>query len=513
MSTDYTIWLGDTSSLINHLKIQDKIYNTPAPDLRRMVMEAQQHALRSAVFSEDGESREDEDEFGEHSHMVTRINDVAVVNVSGNLVSKDSWVNSFFGLVSYNEIRNAVFSALDHADVNSILINSDTPGGSASGISELSDFLSKVNSQGKPIYSYTATEMLSGGYWLSSVGRRIFAGKVASIGSIGVISVHLSMLDAMRKAGVEPTVIRKGEFKALGNPYEKLGEKARVSIESQMGKIYDIFLDVVSEARGMSIPSLIESAAEGRVFIGEDAVTVGLVDNIASFDDTVLEVSDRTKKSNSSSITNNYSTEAGVDIMSKKKVLTEAAVGAIASGVPEQTVLEDENLMTPVEGEEADSEVSNTPEGKEGSDDAEGTPAAKVEETPNKDDKDGTSMSLNSMVEKLTDLAVTVADLKSQKAALETALETSKSLEDSMRKIVVDATNRMQITLGGTLDKMEGLSSELVVRQHHRVLSQFNSKYKVGALAETPTEEDLGVKATERSNLPPVAKKKGMTLS
>lgn len=510
MSTDYTIWLGDTSSLISHIKIQDKIYATPAAELRKLSMEAQQEALRAAVFSGDEEDKGDR-EFGESSYMVTRIEDVAVVNISGQLVSRDAWYNSLFGLVSYNEIRNAVFSALDNDDVSSVLLNSDTPGGAASGISELSDFMSKVDKQGKPIFSYTATEMLSGGYWLSSVGREIFAGKVASIGSIGVISVHLSMLDAMRRAGVEPTVIRKGEFKALGNPYEKLGDKARASIESQMGKIYDIFLDVVSESRGMSIPSLIENAAEGRVFIGQDAVDVGLVDRIASFDDTILEVSDRAKKSNSSSIVNNYSTEAGVDNMSKKKVLTEAAVGAIASGVPEKTVLEDKTLVPEVKEEEAELEVSETPDGAEdlgGESDKTVQGAQKVDEA----ESGKAPSSLDGMVAKLTDLAVEVATLKSEKSTLEASLETSKSLEDSMRKIVIDATNRMQISLGGVVDKMEGLSSELVVRQHFRVLSQFNSKYKVGALAETPAESDLGTKLN-KDNSPPVAKKKGMTLS
>ncbi len=510
---DHMLWLGDTTSLLSHLKVCEKIHATSALDLKSLSKTSHQVAVKNALFDHGQDEKEESPEFGDFDYMVSRVGNVAIIDISGKLVDRDRYYNRYFGIVSYNEIRGAIFSAMDNTDVEAILLNSNTPGGSASGISELSDFMSKVNSQVKPIYSYTATSMLSGGYWLGSMGREIFAGKVASVGSIGVITVHLSYADMLKSSGVEATVIRKGEFKALGTPYEKLGDKAKASIESQMDTIYDVFLDVVAESRGMSIPSLKETAAEGRVFIGQEAVNVGLVDEIASFDDTVIAVSEKAKRSNSSSIVNNFSTtETGVDDMNTR-VLTEAGVDAIASGVPAKQAEVDENLTTETSETTETTETSET-SAKEvsveevASTETEDKAAAEAETS---ETKGAEGVLINRLFTQVTTLAQELATAKAENSTMETKLAASTSLDESMRKVVVEATNRMQVPMGGAIAKMDGLSSELVLQQYHRVLSHFNSRFKVGAKASV--NDDQGAEASSQNDQSNSMAKKGkMTL-
>ncbi|RLA59378.1 MAG: signal peptide peptidase SppA, partial [Epsilonproteobacteria bacterium] len=266
-------WLGDEVSLSIHAAQENKVAGTATAELQDM-------CIRATTEYAD----QDEEDFGEFSYMVSRAGNLAIVTISGSLTSTDRSYNRYMGMVSYNEIRNAVFSAMEADGIQGIVLNMDTPGGSASGVDELGEFLSEVDSKVMPIYTYAGTTMASGGYWLGSVGREIYASKLATIGSIGVITVHVSYAKMYKDIGLEITVLRAGEFKALGSPYENLDDKARAQLESQMNSIYDVFLETVADNRGTSVIALKETAAEGRIFIGADAVTVGLVDNITSYD-------------------------------------------------------------------------------------------------------------------------------------------------------------------------------------------------------------------------------------
>ena len=162
--------------------------------------------------------------------------------------------------------------------------------------------------------------------------------------------------------GIEVTVLRAGEFKALGSPYEKLDEKARAQIESQMNAIYDVFLETVAENRGTSVSALKATAAEGRVFVGADAVTVGLVDSVASFDAAMSAISKKVRASSSRSLNPSNSTHIGDIPMAKKRVLTEAATAAIASGAPEAEVVTQPGMTVEVDddGQGAPAETAAT---------------------------------------------------------------------------------------------------------------------------------------------------------
>lgn len=480
-----SFWLGDENSAYSFLQSESRHDLTPMKDLRQMSLEA------VTELGEDGD-------FGEFSYMASKVGNLAVVNISGSLTSRNRPYNRYMGVVSYDEIRNAVFAAVDDPEVRGIVLNMDTPGGQASGVSELSDFLSEVNEGIKPIYTYAGTTMASGGYWLGSVGREIYASKLATVGSIGVITVHASYEKQLKDEGIEVTVLRAGEFKALGSPYEKLDDKARSQIESQMNTIYDVFLQTVAENRGTSVKALKETAAEGRVFVGNESVTVGLVDHITSFDAAIASISKKVNSSdNRSPLRILTETNTGtIDMPGKKKVLTEAGLAAIESGVPEAEVYDDPKMaVEATEEESTEGEESTASEAEEGAAEGEGEAETEASNTgahaANID-----SSSSDKMFDKIMSLTEALALTKAELSITKNSLESARSTETSLVAVAVHAIRKMQVSLGGTPMKLADVDAATVLAQYERTQTQFNQRFKVGPSAKVPEGDDFEANAS-----------------
>ena len=346
------LWLGTQQSHWEHLTTELNISKLTPSEKLHMSLEHRKLMLRyDDDWGEDNPHRE----FGRQSHMMSRQGTLAVIHISGELTSTDSWINEFFGRVSYADIRRCVVKAVDTEDITGIVLDMDTPGGSACGIMELSDFLKEIDASTKPIYTYTGTAMCSGGYWLGCVGRKIYASPMATVGSIGVIMAHQSYARMVADMGIDATVFRSGEFKALGHPLEPLDEKATKHLQASLDKTYDTFLEHVAENRGMSVKTLRNTAAEGLVFPGSEAIDVGLVDELAYFDKALAEISQEISDQSESTTTN------GTNPMNKK-VITKKAQAALASGVAEAQVLADADLTSESASEatEATEETAGT---------------------------------------------------------------------------------------------------------------------------------------------------------
>jgi ClpP class serine protease len=137
----------------------------------------EKQALQAAdVYSYD----EDDDErpFNDQAYMMDLVGDVAVIHVNGQLTNEASYWNRYYGVVAYDEIRNSLVEAINHEGANSILLDIDSPGGAVTGISEMSNFIKQVDSQHLPVYTATGGQMASGGYWLGSIGRKVYASEL-----------------------------------------------------------------------------------------------------------------------------------------------------------------------------------------------------------------------------------------------------------------------------------------------------------------------------------------------
>lgn len=468
------IWYGDDQSMLHT--------RTALDQMRQASAEPKLYA---------GDEDDDTPDFPDYNYMLTRHQDVAVLSISGSMVSKESWYNRYFGLVSYQEVRNAAIVA-GEAGVRALLLDVDTNGGSAEGIGELSDFLKEFDKT-IPIYTYSGTKMLSAGYWIGAIGRKIYSSAMTLQGSIGVVSAHFSYARQLQMAGIDVTMFRAGEFKALGSPYEKLDDKAKADIEARMGKFYDLFLNHVSSERGIAIPALIENAAEGRVFMGADAIKAGLVDEITTFDKAIAAVMGEVGHRRPAISVPPQQT-IGMDAMKRK--LSDKGLAAVASGMDEKLALADPALSEEVKVKTAEELAAEEAATKLAAPEAPALEDKKPAEEPTAPAKPAEAGLSDAALDKIISLSGELAESKAETKRLQASEQERSAHMSTLMKICGDAINRMELPLGRSATSFTGMSAETLINTYHRTLSDFNSKMKIGAQAEVPGDADLGTTKT-----------------
>jgi len=106
---------------------------------------------------------------------------LGLVEIKGVLTNEDNWWNSYEGLVSYNEIRDAVNTAAALPEVKEILVDISSPGGSVNGVLDAVEAISNANAL-KPLTVYSDSVMTSGGYWLAAPAAEKYISPIATAG-------------------------------------------------------------------------------------------------------------------------------------------------------------------------------------------------------------------------------------------------------------------------------------------------------------------------------------------
>ena len=212
---------------------------------------------------------------------------VAVIYADGvimNDLAEDNGLGG--GAVTPARLRKALRKALDDARVKAIVLRVDSPGGSASASDEIWKMFREAD-RTKPVTVSMGRMAASGGNYIACAGRDISADEATLTGSIGVVGGKLVLKELMDKIGVSIQEIRRGKSAALFSLTQPFDPDDRALVLKQMEEIYARFTDCVKSARGGKIAN-IDDVAQGRLFTGPDALQAGLVDRIASLDQTVL---------------------------------------------------------------------------------------------------------------------------------------------------------------------------------------------------------------------------------
>ena len=235
----------------------------------------------------------DDDEENDGSYILQMQDGVGVIEIRGMLTNINTPWNRYFGVLAYDEIRNATIQALEEG-AGSLMYLISSPGGRVSGMNSAAELMSSVP---VPTMSYTDDSMHSAAYFLGSQSDSVYAGDFASVGSIGVIATLMDYSEAMKKNGVKAVRFRSGDLKQAGNPMFKLSDKEHKYLQEQVDLYAQKFFNIVSEARGIPLPMLENlDITSGRTFIGAQTQQVGLVDGILSFDQAFAKISDLAKK-------------------------------------------------------------------------------------------------------------------------------------------------------------------------------------------------------------------------
>ncbi|MCP3943233.1 MAG: S49 family peptidase [Desulfobacteraceae bacterium] len=179
---------------------------------------------------------------------------------------------------SYDRIRAQIDAAVNDRGVKAIVLKIFSPGGLVTGCKELADFIFDAGKK-KHIYAYADGLICSAAYWLGSAADHIAAPITASVGSIGVRTVHVDWSKWNENAGLNFTHLAAGSYKTMGNEDEPLSKEAKGYIQARIDQIYTIFVDSVARNRGVDTKKAL-SMADGKVFLAEEALEKGLIDKI-----------------------------------------------------------------------------------------------------------------------------------------------------------------------------------------------------------------------------------------
>ena len=211
-------------------------------------------------------------------------NGVATIPVQGELVNRGSYLNSISGLTSYEALNAALAAAGQDSRVRGVMLDIDSPGGEAAGAMETAAAV-RALSQKKPVVAYVNGMAASAAYAIAAGAPTIVAAPSATLGSIGVVWLHLDRSQALDGDGVKPTLIHAGAFKVDGNSLSPLDPRAG-AVQAQIDDVYDLFTASVGRHR----PALGQAGARktnAAVYFGRRAVDAGLADRIGSIDDVM----------------------------------------------------------------------------------------------------------------------------------------------------------------------------------------------------------------------------------
>ncbi len=219
------------------------------------------------------------------------VGNVGIIDVKGVLDKDLSWFSWFMGDSTYESIQDQLREALVRDEVTKVLLLCDTPGGNVNGIDETRQLIKAVNKK-KPVFAHASGLVCSAGYALASAARKISITEMTEAGSIGVVLTHIDQSAYDKERGIKVTEITAGEFKRMGSAHKPLDKAAMEYLQALVDKHMSVFKAWVQEARGFTEDQL-NAVANGALFIGSDALDLGLVDRIATYDDVLSSMLDK----------------------------------------------------------------------------------------------------------------------------------------------------------------------------------------------------------------------------
>lgn len=214
---------------------------------------------------------------------------VAVIYIKGVITTQEV-SGGFFssGTAGIQRVLDALRRAEEDPTIKAVVLRIDSPGGSAAASQEISAQVERVKRAGKKVVVSMGDIAASGAYWVAAGADRIFADPATITGSIGVLIETFQMTGLYGKIGVNKEVIKSGPYKDMGSESRPMTPQERAILQKMVDDIYDQFVDRVAEGRKM-LREKVLLLADGRVFTGRQAKTVGLVDELGDFREAIRE--------------------------------------------------------------------------------------------------------------------------------------------------------------------------------------------------------------------------------
>jgi len=224
----------------------------------------------------------------------------------------------------------------DDTRVKAVVVDIDSPGGSAAAAEQIHLDIAKVAAK-KPVIAFIRGSGLSGGYLASCAATKVVAIPTAVVGSIGVISIRPVVSELLQRLGVKVFVTKAGTFKDMFQPFREPTDEEQKKLQTLMDEYYDWFVDAVARSRRLQ-PKKVRSLATGEMFTARKAKELGLVDELGDLDTAI-----------------DMATELGrvprrLAYLRPRRAILERLVGRVAGGLVQEVAAEAERrLFTRIE--------------------------------------------------------------------------------------------------------------------------------------------------------------------
>ncbi len=181
--------------------------------------------------------------------------------------------------------------AFKDENTQGIILRINSPGGSPVQAGYINDEIKRLRKEYPeiPVYAVISDMCASGGYYIAAAADKIYANKASIVGSIGVIMAGFGFVEAIDKLGVERRLLHAGKNKGFMDPFQPLKSSEATHIQGLLNEIHQQFIDVVKEGRGARLAED-ERLFSGLIWSGQESITLGLVDELASASQVARDV-------------------------------------------------------------------------------------------------------------------------------------------------------------------------------------------------------------------------------
>ncbi|MEW6324919.1 MAG: signal peptide peptidase SppA [Nitrospirota bacterium] len=224
---------------------------------------------------------------------------VALV-IAGYVVSALENVSSFGGprlavvriegvIADAKETLGELERYANNPSVPALVLRIDSPGGAVVPAQEIYDAVNRLRTKyGKKVVVSMGSVAASGGYYIAAASDKIVASPGSLTGSIGVIMEIPNVEGLMKKVGVQSVVIKSGRNKDVGSPFRQMKPEERALLQAVLDDVHHQFIEAVAKGRGLDVVD-VTRLADGRIFTGRQAQTMGLVDQLGGLRDAIDE--------------------------------------------------------------------------------------------------------------------------------------------------------------------------------------------------------------------------------
>lgn len=239
-------------------------------------MRAERDARPSAVATRQGDPLDG-------TRTVTMRDGVAIVRITGPIFRYANLFTRVSGATSTETLALDIQRAIDDPRVNAILLSIDSPGGEATGISELADIIFAARDK-KPIWAYAEGLIASAAYWIGSAASKLVIDATAAAGSIGVV---VAVSNPAAKTAEEIEIVSTN---APNKRPDVSTDAGRAEYQRLVDAIETVFIDTVARNRAVTRSRVIRDFGQGGLRVGADAVKARMADAVDSFEATLDEL-------------------------------------------------------------------------------------------------------------------------------------------------------------------------------------------------------------------------------